>query len=57
WDDPISQDVFSSPVATGSVEEVGASQADTVVLSQSQDTQGSQDARTMEVQREFAHLK
>eukprot|EP00096_Caligus_rogercresseyi_P013875 TRINITY_DN646_c0_g1_i10.p1 TRINITY_DN646_c0_g1~~TRINITY_DN646_c0_g1_i10.p1 ORF type:complete len:713 (-),score=162.64 TRINITY_DN646_c0_g1_i10:334-2472(-) len=56
-DDPISQDVFSSPVATGSVEEVGASQADTVVLSQSQDTQGSQDARTMEVQREFAHLK
>ncbi|QQP57008.1 Hypothetical protein FKW44_001862 [Caligus rogercresseyi] len=44
-DDPISQDVFSSPVATGSVEEVGASQADTVVLSQSQDTQGSQDAR------------
>ncbi|QQP56568.1 Hypothetical protein FKW44_001268 [Caligus rogercresseyi] len=56
-DDPISQDVFSSPVATNSVEEVGASQADTVVLSQSQDTQGSQDARTMEVQREFAHLK
>ncbi|QQP52256.1 Hypothetical protein FKW44_004353 [Caligus rogercresseyi] len=42
-DDPISQDVFSSPVATGSVEEVGVSQADTVVLSQSQDTQGSQD--------------
>ncbi|QQP51121.1 Hypothetical protein FKW44_012365, partial [Caligus rogercresseyi] len=42
-DDHISQDVFSSPVATGSVEEVDASQADTVVLSQSQDTQGSQD--------------
>jgi len=56
-DDPISQDALSSHVATDSVEKVSVSQADTALLNQSQNTQGSQDSRIMEVQKEFAHLK